>query len=455
MDLQRLVQKQHAYFQTGKTLPVPFRLEQLRRLKLLLKAREPDLLKALQADLNKSAFEGYATELGMVHEELNTAIRQVECWAQPRKVRLSPLHFPASGEILPEPYGVALIISPWNYPIQLTLNPLISAIAAGNCAVVKPSAYAPHVSHALAQLLSELYPPCYVAVVEGGRKENAALLEQPFDTIFFTGSMEVGKVVMEAASHHLTPVTLELGGKSPVIVDHTANLRLAARRILFGKTVNSGQTCVAPDYVLADRRIKDKLLQAMRMELKRLWGSSALHRKEYPCIINEKHFERLLGLMKNEHAAIGGSYDRSTRRIEPTVLDEVTFLSPVMQEEIFGPLLPVIAYDQLGDALAEIIKRPKPLALYLFTNDKATERAVLEHVSFGGGCVNDTLMHLVSTKMPFGGVGGSGMGQYHGKYGFDTFSHYKSIVHKSTALDVPLRYPPYQGKLWLAKRFLG
>ncbi|HIZ19688.1 MAG TPA: aldehyde dehydrogenase [Firmicutes bacterium] len=453
-DLQQLVDSQHAYFRTGQTLSPAFRRRQLCRLKAALSEREPELLLALKADLNKSAFEAYTTELGMVHEELTTAIRHVEKWAAPRKVPLSILHFPGSGWVQPEPYGVALIMSPWNYPVQLTLNPLIAAMAAGNCAVVKPSAYAPHTSQVLALLLRGLFPEEYVAVVEGGREENTALLEQKFDTIFFTGSVAVGKIVMQAAARYLTPVTLELGGKSPVIVDKSANLRLAARRILWGKTVNSGQTCVAPDYVLVDRTIQNDLLKAMRAELKRLWGVSPLSNPDYPCIINEKHFYRLLGLLKDQHAYIGGGYDSGTRRIEPTVLDNANFDSPVMQEEIFGPILPVIPYDSLDQAIDAVVSRPKPLALYLFTNDRAVENRVLQEISFGGGCVNDTLMHLVSTNLPFGGVGESGMGQYHGKYGFDTFSHPKSIVKKSNRLDIPLRYPPFRGKYRLAKRMM-
>lgn len=454
MDAAQLVAEQRRYFQTGKTLPVAFRIEQLHRLKAILTAFEPALINALKEDLNKSPFEAYTTEIGIVYEELGTAIKHVERWAAPQRVPLPLVHFPAVGQILSEPYGVALIMAPWNYPVQLTLNPLIAAMAAGNCIIVKPSAYAPHVSHVLAQMLGDAFSPHYIAVVEGGRQENASLLEQKFDTIFFTGSVEVGKIVMQSASKHLTPVTLELGGKSPVIVEKSANLRVAARRILWGKTVNSGQTCVAPDYVLVDSRIKDDLLKMMRMELKRLWGVSPLGSPDYPCIINQKHFERLIGLMRNEHTYLGGGYDSGTRRIEPTILDQVDFDSPVMQEEIFGPILPVIAYDSLEEAIAKIIHRPKPLALYLFTTDKAVERRVLRAVPFGGGCVNDCLMHLVSTKMPFGGVGESGMGHYHGKFGFDTFSHQKSIVNKGIFPDIPFRYPPYKNKLWLAKKLL-
>lgn len=454
MDFNQLVKNQRLYFRTGETLQVPFRIKQLILLKKMLKAHEPELFAALRADLGKSAFEAYATELGMVYEEINTAVRNVGKWSSPHRVILPPVILPAAGQIRPEPYGVALIISPWNYPVQLTLNPLVSAIAAGNCAVVKPSAYAPNVSRLLAKLLGNLYPRRYIAVAEGGRQENAALLEQKFDTIFFTGSVEVGKVVMAAAARNLTPVTLELGGKSPVIVDKTANLKIAARRILWGKTVNSGQTCVAPDYVLVDRSVRGKLLQAMRVELKRLWGSAPLDNDDYPRIINDKHFERLTGLMKFEHVYLGGKYDSASLKIEPTVLVDVKPDSPVMQEEIFGPILPVISYDTLDEATAFILSRPKPLALYLFTSDKETERRVMGEVSFGGGCVNDTLVHLAPSKLPFGGVGESGMGRYHGKYGFDAFTHEKSVVRKGFFPDIPLRYPPYHSKLWIVKMFM-
>ena len=449
-----LLEQQQRFFRTGKTLSPAFRIEQLRRLKAVLSGWEPQLLAALKADLNKAAFEGYATEIGMVLHELNEAIRRVETWSRPRRVSLPLLQFPAAGEIRPEPYGVALIMAPWNYPLQLTLVPLISALAAGNCAVVTPSAYAPHTSRLLAQMLGALYPPRYVAVVEGGREENSVLLELPFDLIFFTGSPAVGRIVMKAAAAHLTPVILELGGKSPVLVDRTANIRIAARRILWGKTVNSGQTCVAPDYVLVDRAVRDQLLQAMRSELKRLWGVSPLSNPDYPCIINEKHFQRLLRLLRSEHAYIGGGFDSGTRRIEPTVLDQVALDSPIMQEEIFGPLLPVIPYDTLDQAIDYVRKHDQPLALYLFTGDRCVERKVLRSVSFGGGCINDTLMHLVTSRLPFGGVGASGMGRYHGKYGFDAFSHEKSVVRRGIFPDIPLRYPPYRGKLRAVKWFM-
>ena len=454
MTSPELAAAQRRFFDSGRTRSVAFREEQLRRLQAALRAEEEPLLAALKQDLNKSAGEAYMTELGIVHDELSCALGHLRRWARPKNVRLPLFQFPASGCILPEPYGTALIISPWNYPVQLTLNPLIAALAAGNCAVVKPSAYAPAVSAALARLLSAVFPAQYVAVVEGGRQENAALLEQKWDTIFFTGSVAVGRVVMEAASRHLTPVSLELGGKSPVSVDATANLQVAARRILWGKTINAGQTCVAPDYVLADNRVKPALLREMEKQLRFLWGRRPLEKEEYPRIVNEKHFERLVGLMAGEHAAVGGECDAAALRIAPTVLDRVTPASPVMQEEIFGPLLPVLGFDELDEAIRFVRERPRPLALYVFSEDAAAVRQVLGQLSFGGGCVNDTIMHLATHRLPFGGVGDSGMGRYHGKFGFDTFTHYKPVVSQSTHLDLPVRYPPYTPRLGLMKRFL-
>ena len=454
MDFTALVEAQRTYFHSGATRSAAFRLEQLSRLKTLLTVHEETLLAALKADLNKSAGEGYMTELGIVHDELRYAMKHLRGWMRPRRKRMPLSHFPGSGRLIPEPYGVALILSPWNYPLQLTLNPLVAALAAGNCAVIKPSAYAPATSAALAQLLAEAFPPEYVAVVEGGRQENAALLEQVFDTIFFTGSVAVGRLVMESAARHLTPVTLELGGKSPVIVEKSANLRVAARRILWGKTVNSGQTCVAPDYVLVQREVRDALLREMEEQLRVLWGEDALARADYPRIVNRKHFDRLTGLLDGEICTLGGGTDAQTLRIAPTVLAEVTPDSPVMQEEIFGPLLPVLSFDRMEEAVSFVRARPKPLALYLFTEDAAVKRRILQQLSFGGGCVNDTLMHLATHQLPFGGVGESGMGHYHGKFGFDTFTHYKSVVQCSAKLDVPLRYPPCDAKLCMMKWFL-
>ena len=361
--------------------------------------------------------------------------------------------FPAKSFVSPEPYGVALIISPWNYPVQLCLSPLVGAISGGNCAVVKPSAYAPATSAAIAKLIRETFDARYIAVVEGGRAENSALLAQRFDTIFFTGSVAVGKVVMEAAAKHLTPVTLELGGKSPVIVDKTADLKLAARRIAFGKVLNAGQTCVEPDYLLIDASVKDAFVREYRAALQAFFPDGRMD--EMPVIVSEKHFARVTKLLEGQNACIGGTFDEKTRFVAPTLLDGVSPDSPVMQEEIFGPILPMLTFDRLQEAIDFIRGREKPLALYLFTSDRAAERQVLGSCSFGGGCINDTIIHLATTHMPFGGVGHSGMGSYHGKKSFETFTHARSIVKKAIWLDLPLRYHPYsEKKLRMVKKFM-
>lgn len=363
--------------------------------------------------------------------------------------------FPSTSYRIPEPYGVVLIMSPWNYPFQLTLLPLVGALAAGNCAVLKPSNYSPHTSQLLHHLISSCFPPEYVCVVTGGRKENSALLEQKFDYIFFTGGVTVGKLVMQSAARHLTPVTLELGGKSPCLVDHTANLTMAARRIVFGKYLNAGQTCVAPDYILVEKSVEKPLLAALQKAISQFYGRNALDNPDYPKIINSKHFKRLQGLLDGQTVFCGGSSRPDSLKMEPTVLKDVAPGSAIMQEEIFGPLLPVLTVDSIGEMISFVRRRAKPLALYLFSSSQDTIRRILRTVSFGGGCVNDTIIHLASTRLPFGGVGESGMGSYHGKKSFDTFSHYKSIVKKAAWLDLPMRYPPYSDqKLKLIRAFL-
>ena len=393
------------------------------------------------------------TEIGMVLEELNFHIKHIRRWTRPKRVPTPLAQFHGKSFILPEPYGLVLIIAPWNYPVQLCLTPLIGAISAGNCAIIKPSAYAPAASRAIAELIKSIYPPEYIAVVEGGRKENSALLDQKFDYIFFTGSPAVGRNVMEAASKHLTTVTLELGGKSPVIIDKTADLKPAARRIAFGKTINAGQTCVAPDYILIHKDIRDDFIGHFRTALEEFFPDGDM--KNMPVIINEKHFERVCGLLGSGKAVIGGNTDTSRRFIEPTVLVDVSPDSPVMQEEIFGPVLPVLTYRQLEEAIGFINSRPKPLALYIFTNDKHTAETVLNRTSSGGACWNDTIIHIANTRMGFGGVGESGMGSYHGKHSFDTFTHYKSVVKKSNFIDLPIRYHPYTNrKLSIIRRFM-
>ena len=453
MSVHAILSRQRAYFRSGATLPAAKRKQALNALLRELTMQEGTLLAALREDLGKAAFEGYMTEVGLVRDELRFHLKHLDQWAKDTRHPTPLSQFPSRCWTHPEPYGVVLIMSPWNYPVQLCLIPLIGALSAGNCAVVKPSAYAPATSRAIAKLIGAALPPELAAVVEGGREENQALLEEQFDYIFFTGSPDVGRYVMEKAARHLTPVTLELGGKSPCIVTPSANLNLAARRIAFGKLVNAGQTCVAPDYVLVHESVKNRLVQLISREVTRFLGDDPLNNPEYPKIVNEKHFTRLTRLLEGGNLLLGGQFRDG--RIAPTLVDGVDGSSPVMQEEIFGPILPLLTYRELEEVIAFVQGRPKPLALYLFTRSKQTENEILSRLSFGGGCVNDTLVHLASPHMPFGGVGGSGMGGYHGKASFDTFSHTKSILKKSNWLDLPVRYHPYTpGKEKLLRMFL-
>jgi aldehyde dehydrogenase (NAD+) len=453
MNIETIVANQREYFNSGVTRPLEFRLDALKKLQSALRQNERKLYDALKADLNKQEMESYMTEIGMVLDELRHHIKHLPKWARYKRVRTPMAQFYAKSFVIPEPYGIALVISPWNYPLQLCLEPLVGAISAGNCAVIKPSAYTPNTSHAIAELIGSIFPQKYIAVVEGGRQENSALLSQKFDYIFFTGSMEVGHVVMEAAAKHLTPITLELGGKSPVIVDKTANLKLAARRIAFGKVLNAGQTCVEPDYLLIHKDVREAFLDQFREALKMFFPDGNM--KSMPVIVNEKHYQRVKGLMADEKIVIGGGSDDARRFIEPTVLVDVQPDSPVMSEEIFGPILPVLTYEKLEEAIQFINARKKPLALYVFTDEKQVADAVLARTSSGGGCWNDTIIHLATPHMGFGGVGDSGMGSYHGKLSFDTFTHYKSIVKKSNFIDLPMRYHPYDAKkLNMVKLFL-
>ncbi len=444
MNFNSLIARQREYFHSGATRPLSFRMEALRRLQKALQDNEELVAKAMKSDLNKSPFESYMTETGMVLDEIRFHLKHLPRWAGTKQVKTPITQFHAKSFVVPEPFGVALIMSPWNYPLQLCLEPVVGAISGGNCAVIKPSAYAPSTSAAIAKIIGETFPPEYLTVVEGGREQNNALLEEAFDYIFFTGSVEVGKVVMEAAAKHLTPVTLELGGKSPVIVDETANLKLAAKRIAFGKVLNAGQTCVEPDYLLIHETVKDRFLEEYKKALAEFFPRGDM--SEMPVIISEKHFQRVSRLLKGEKAVIGGGIDESRRFIEPTVLTGITPDSPVMQEEIFGPILPLMTYTELSECIKFIRSRPRPLALYLFTESRAVEKRILDSCSFGGGCVNDTIIHLANPRMGFGGVGYSGMGSYHGKLSFDTFTHYRSIVRKSTWIDLPMRYHPYTEK---------
>ena len=443
-EINSLVTRQRKYFQTGATLPVSVRITALRGLYTAIVKYENEIHDALKKDLGKSGFESYMCETGLVLEEISYMLKHIRRFAGEKRVRTPLAQFHSRSFKKPSPYGVTLIMSPWNYPFMLTLSPLVDALAAGNTAVVKPSAYSPNTSEILRKILSQCFDPQYVAVVTGGRAENTCLLREHFDYIFFTGSQTVGKEVMRNAAEYLTPVTLELGGKSPCIVDQTADIRLAARRIVFGKYLNCGQTCVAPDYIYCHRSVKDSLVKEIQRQIQLQYGEEPLHNKKKKKIINKKHFDRILGLIEEKKIVHGGNSDRDTLRIEPTVLDNVTFADPVMQEEIFGPLMPVLVFDNLDEAITRINAMPHPLALYFFTSDKAAAKDVTSRCGFGGGCINDTIIHLATTEMGFGGFGESGMGAYHGKTGFDTFSHYKSIVDKKTWIDLPMRYQPYR-----------
>ena len=455
MDIQELVRAQRAYFLSGATRPYAFRMEQLKKLQQALRSNEALLEQAMYQDFRKAPMEVYMCETGMVLEELRFHLKHLKGWMRERAVPTPLAQFPSKSFVSPEPYGVALIISPWNYPVQLCLSPLVGAISGGNCAIVKPSAYAPATSAAIAKLIAETFDPRYIAAVEGGRAENSALLSQRFDTIFFTGSVDVGKMVMEKASRHLTPVTLELGGKSPVIVDRTANIPLTAKRLAFGKLLNAGQTCVAPDYCLVDRKVRDELVEELKKQFQRMLGQDPLANDHFVRIINRKHYNRLQGLLEGEEILYGGGHrddpDSDSGWIAPTlVADTRDGTSKPMGEEIFGPILPIIPYDGLDQAIHFINRREKPLALYLFTRSQRIKERILRSCSFGGGCINDTIIHLATHHMGFGGVGQSGMGSYHGKRSFDTFSHYRAIVDKATWLDLPMRYHPYKkfnGKL--------
>lgn len=444
-EIKDILQQQNHFFSTGKTIPAESRLKQLESLKEAMIRHEADLAAALKEDLGKSRMESYMCEIGLTLSELTWMQKHLRSLMRSKRVSTPAAQFAAKSFRSPSPYGTVLIMSPWNYPVLLTLDPLIDAIAAGNTAVVKPSAYAPCTFDVMKTMIEECFPAHYVAVVDGGRAENQALLQQRFDMIFFTGGKTVGREVLRHAAEYLTPVTLELGGKSPCIVDSTAKIRLAAKRIVFGKYLNCGQTCVAPDYILCDKRIRDELITAILAEIEKQFGKEPLKNPNYGKIINEKHFERILGLINGEKLVYGGQSEPESLRIAPTVLNNITWDDAVMGEEIFGPLLPILTFDTLDEALDTVESHPHPLALYFFSEDKAAQKKVLDTCRFGGGCINDTIIHLATSDMPFGGVGESGMGSYHGRVGFETFSHYRSIVDKKTWMDLPIRYQKYTG----------
>lgn len=450
-DIQQAVARQEEYFEQGATLDIAYRRKALLKLKEGILSLEHEILEALREDLNKPEAEAYALELLPLMGEIQLVLKRLNSWAKPKRVRTPLISFGATSRIYAEPYGTVLIISPWNYPFSLAIWPLIGAIAAGNTAILKPSEHAPHTSRVIAKLVHSVLPPAYVTVIEGDAEVSKALLEEKFDYIFYTGGTAVGQRVMEAAAKHLTPVTLELGGKSPCIIHEDANLPLAVKRLLWGKLLNAGQTCIAPDYVYVHKRVKVKVMELIRAGIQEHYaeGMEAMTR-----IIHARHFQRLQTLVQDRHALVGGACDEKTLSFPLTVLDDIDWEDPVMQEELFGPILPLIEYEELGEVVSRIREQPKPLALYIFAESKSVQRLILERVSFGGGCVNDTIMQLSNPYLPFGGVGTSGMGSYHGKASFDLFSHHKSVLHQTTRYDLPIRYMKSERALRLLKAIL-
>ncbi|HEY9762792.1 MAG TPA: aldehyde dehydrogenase [Trichocoleus sp.] len=452
-SIPSLLQAQRDFFATGATKSIEFRIEQLKRLKTAVLKHQDEIIAAAQADLGRPLYEGYF-EIGVL-SELSYILKHLKAWAKPKRVGLGLAQKPGTAWIQPEPKGVVLIIGPWNYPFQLVISPLMGAIAAGNCALIKPSEIAPATSKVVAKLIGETFDSTYVAVVEGGVETAQELLEQKFDHIFFTGGTRIGKVVMAAAAKHLTPVTLELGGKSPCIVDSDTQIEIAARRIAWGKFVNAGQTCVAPDYLLVNERVKPALIEALKKAIQEFYGENPAASPDLARIVNERQFDRLVGLLSSGTPVLGGQFNRETRYIAPTLLDEVNWEAPVMEDEIFGPLLPILTYSTIDEAIARINAGPKPLALYLFTQDKAIEDKVLQATSSGGVCINDVFLQVAVWQMPFGGVGDSGLGAYHGKFSFETFSHLKSILKKPFWMDGSWRYAPYAKKLDFLKKIIN
>jgi aldehyde dehydrogenase (NAD+) len=448
MKTEEILKRQRRFFRSGKTLPVSYRIDALKKLYRTIKRHESEISDALQEDLGKSDLEGYFCEIGLVYSEISYMIRHVRGYAKEHTVHSPITQFVSRSFIKPSPYGCTLIMSPWNYPFLLTIEPLVDAIAAGNTAIVKPSAYSPASSSIIARIIEEAFDPGHVACVTGGRKENSELLNLKFDLIFFTGSQAVGREVLRHAAENLTPSVLELGGKSPCIIDKSAKIRLAARRLVFAKFLNCGQTCVAPDYVLCHKSVKDEFIHELKREIKRQYGSDPLNNPDYGKIINKKHFDRISALISKDKIVYGGATDADALKIEPTVLDDVTRDDACMKEEIFGPIIPVMTFTDPADIYEDLADRPKPLALYIFAEDRRLIREVTSRLSFGGGCINDAVVHLATSEMGFGGVGESGMGAYHGRTGFDAFSHKKSILDKKTFIDVPMRYQPYTNELY-------
>ncbi len=455
-DVEHMIAAQHEFYYTGATKSVEFRKEQLSSLKKAIQLHEKEIVLALYKDLRKSEFEAYATEVGFVLDSIGYMMKHLDEWMKPEQVK-TPLHLlPAKSFIMREPYGSVLIIGPFNYPFQLVMEPLIGAIIGGNCAILKPSESTVHTTLVINKIISSIFPPNYIRVVEGEKEETSTLIHAPFDFIFFTGSVAVGKIVMKAAAERLTPIALELGGKSPAVIDHTANLEVAAKRIVWGKFVNAGQTCVAPDYLLVHHEVKDKLVHLMKKTMSDFYGEDIQQSSDYGRIVNQRQFDRLKDLIQKEsqYVSAGGHVDSEDLYIEPTLLEGVSWDSPSMEDEIFGPILPIMTYDRLETAVRQIRKLPKPLAAYFFSENEKATNYFLEELPFGGGCINDTISHVGSSHLPFGGVGPSGMNAYHGKTSFEAFTHAKSILKKSTKLSVNIIFPPYKNKVKLVKSLL-
>ncbi|MDK0538772.1 aldehyde dehydrogenase [Clostridium perfringens] len=454
--LKEKINKQREYFSTGETKDINFRIEKLKKLRDVLKSEEEKVFEALKKDLMKSSFESYVTEVAMVYDEINMHIKNIKKWSKKRRVKTPLVQFPAKSFIQLEPYGVVLIIGPFNYPFMLTMDPLIGAIAAGNTAVIKPSESAPETSKILKEILEKVFDEKYVLHVnpERGKEVVEELLKEKFDYIFFTGSATVGKIVMKAASQYLTPVTLELGGKSPCIIDEDCKVELAARRIVWGKLMNSGQTCVAPDYLYVHKDIEEEFIKKLEEEIKNQFGDNPLESKDYSKMVNEREFNRVLSYIDKEKLVFGGNYNRKTFQIEPTILKNITWDDPVMEREIFGPIFPILTFENLDEVIRVVNSKDKPLALYYFSEDKNKIEKVLNSTSSGGVTINDTLVHVSSSYLPFGGVGNSGMGEYHGKYSFDLFSNKKGVMNRKTFLDLKIRYAPFQNKLTIVKKIM-
>ena len=453
-NIKETIINQKKFYLTDRTKDISYRLRHLKALYNSIEKHENEIAEALNKDLNKSHFEAYETEIGIVLSEIRHTIKNLPIWSQPKRVTPSFLHFPSTGYIYHEPYGSVLIMSPWNYPFQLTMVPLVGTIATGNCAIVKPSEYSYYTAEIMEKIIGEVFDSDYVSVVRGGRDANKELLDEKFDYIFFTGSPNVGRVVMQSASKYLTPVTLELGGKSPCIVDDTAKIPLAAKRIVWGKLLNAGQTCIAPDYLYIQKNIKDELISEIKKNIEEFYGAKPETNSDYPKIISDKHYNRLCSLMDKGTILCGGRVNEATRQIAPTLIDDVSWDDPIMREEIFGPLLPIMTFDTFDEIIPIINNRPKPLTMYLFTTNKDHENKFINRLSFGGGCINDTIIHIANTNMSFGGVGESGMGQYHGKTSYETLTHEKTIIKKSNLIDIALRYPPFNNKLNILKKLM-